>query len=171
MLKENSISLGGWNRKIDKRVKGYTLIETIAVISISTIVMAIGFTLIISTYKNYANIIEESTRIDEIDNALLSIDRLLTGNMITEINPNIVKNEIEVNYLRDHEKTLVKTKLIRHQGEKLVVETHNKGQPDNSLLVRNTILKDVKAFTIIQKEKLYYYKITLKTGDEIIQCI
>ena len=171
MLKENSISLGGWNRKIDKRVKGYTLIETIAVISISTIVMAIGITLIISTYKNYANIIEESTRIDEIDNALLSIDRLLTGNMITEINPDIVKNEIEVNYLRDHEKTLVKTKLIRRQGERLVVETHNKGQPDNSLLVRNTILKNVKAFTIIQKEKLYYYKITLKTGDEIIQCI
>lgn len=170
MLKENLISRGGWNRKIDKRVKGYTLIETVAVIAISTIVMAIGFTLIISTYKSYANMIEESMRTDEIDNALLTIDRLLTGNMITEINPNIEKKEIEVNYLRDHEKTLVKTKLIRYQGEKLVVETHNKGQP-NSLLVRNTILKDVKAFTIIKKEKLYYYKITIKTGEEIIQCI
>lgn len=169
-MKENLISHGGCNLKINNKKKGYTLLEVVAVIGMSTIAMIIGITIIINIYKNYINIKKDIMRADQIDNALLNIDRLLTGYMITEIKPSSKDSEIEVKYLMKHKETSIKSKIIKVQRGNLVVETYNK---EESMSALNTmpILKEVKNFSIIQKENIYYYKITLKTGEEIINCI
>lgn len=162
VLKGRLINLGGWNSK----GKAYTLIEVIVSIAISIIVMIIGSTLVITTYKTYIDVIEDNIIVDSVDNTLLTIDRLLTGYMIVDIIPNSENNEIRINYLIDHKKTDVKSKIIKYRYPKLSVETQSGGRAGT-----NTILNGVKEFDIIQKEKLYYYKITLITGEEIINCI
>lgn len=168
VLKEILINLGGWKKKKASKKKGYTLIEVIVAIAISIIAMTIGTTLIITTYKAYINITEENIKADSIDNALLTIDRLLTGYMIMNIEPNIYNNEIKIIYLIDHKETIIKSKIVKYNNSKLLVETYSGSGGKAGV---NTILKDVKDFDVIKKENLYYYKITLNTGDEIIQCI
>ena len=171
MLREFSINPGGWIPKRFIKNKGYTLIEVVSVIAISIIVMSIGFTLLISTYKYYSNSIEDAVREDEVDNALINIDRLITRDMITEINVRDIDKEIEVVYSKIYgSDTLLNTKVIKYENGKLVVKTYD-GLRRSFLLATNTILKDVREFNIIKKENIYYYKIILKTGDEIIQCI
>ncbi|MGL5352238.1 MAG: PulJ/GspJ family protein [Clostridium sp.] len=170
-MKEFLTNCNGCILKKNKVKKGYTLIEVIAAIAISTIVLTMGFTLIISTYKAYVDIINKSIRQDEIDNALLSIDRMVTGNMIIDINFNIVKKEIVINYLIDKDKNLINTKIIKRNNEKLSIETHNLLQPAPTLKATNNILDKVSNFEIIKKGNIYYYKIILKSGDVIIQCI
>lgn len=165
-----------WNGcilKVCSRAKGYTLIEIIAAIAISTIVLTMGCTLIITSYKTYINMVNKSIRQDEIDNALLSIDRMVTGDMMKDINFNVTSNEIIINYFRDINLNLINTKIIKRNSEKLSIETHNLSQapPQSTLLARNTILDKVSNFEIIKKGNLYYYKLTLNTGEVIIQCI
>lgn len=166
MLKGFLINHGGWSNIKCNKKRGYTLIEVIVAILISTIVMTIGTTLIITTYKTYINIMADNIQADSVDNALLTIDRLLTGYMIVDIIPNTERNEIKTNYLIEHEEEAKKSKIIKYKNSKLVVETQNGGRS-----VTNTILKGVKSFDVISKENLYYYKITLITGEEIIHCI
>lgn len=165
-MKESLISHGGCNLKINSKKKGYTLIEVVAVIGMSTIAMVIGITIIINIYNSYINIKRDVMSADEIDNALLNIDRLLTGYMITEINPSSKDGKIEIKYLMDNQKTDIKSKIIRYQVGNLIVETRSK---DGVNVM--PILRGVKNFSIIKKENIYYYKITLKTGEEIINCI
>lgn len=162
-MKEILINHGGWSHKR----RGYTLIELISVISISTIVMFIGVTLIISSYKNYINIKESAIKEDEIDNVLLTIDRLLTENMIKKIDNDITNNKIEITYLIEYGKEDEKKKVIRKDAETLVVESME------SLNIKNTrvILEKVNEFIIIKKGNLYYYKIMLKDGRDIIRCM
>lgn len=173
-MKDLSISLGGWSIKNNKK-RAYTLIELIAVISISAIIMAIGLTLIISSYKNYITLKEKAILADKVDSSLISIDRLLTGYMIMEIransdnntNDHIDDNKITINYLIKHNEINTKQKVIKRKSENLIVETYIDGQYKNTM----TILKKVKDFIIIRKENLYYYRIVFKNGEEIIRCI
>lgn len=170
MLKENLINHGGWNKRKSKKIYGYTLIETIAVIGITIIVMSIGATLISSTYSTYIKILRDRIREDEIDNALVNIDRLLSSYMIKEVIANDSSDEIEVNYLLDHNKDIVKTKLIKKEVDKLVVKTLYKSDP-KPLKGTNIILKNIQNFKVVKKGELFYYNITLESGEEIIQCI
>lgn len=167
-LKEILINLGGWSSKKYNKEKGYTLIEVIVSIAISTIFMIIGTTLIINSYRSYVNIVEENIRADALDNALLTIDRLLTGYMIMSIVPNSVNDEIKINYLIEHGKVGIKSKTIKRYQSKLRVETYRAGMSKSG---NNTVLNDIKSFDVIQKKNIYYYKITLDTGEEIIHCI
>ena len=169
-MKEDLISHGGCNLKIYNKKRGYTLIEIVAVMGMSAIVMVIGSTLIVSSYKNYVIVKKESIRADEVDNGLLSIDRLLTNYMIKEITPSVREKKIEINYLEQHGTTFSKLKIIKWKDDNLIVETRS-GGTESSLLNSMPILRDVKGFNIIKKENIYYYKITLKTGEEIINCI
>lgn len=162
-MRENLINLGGWSNK----KKGYTLIEMIVVIAISAIAMGIGITLIMNSYKNYMNIRKETIKADELDNVLLTIDRLLTENMIKSINYNTTSNEIKIDYLIEHGKDSIKSKVIRRDVETLIVESLDGIEVKN----KRVILKKVEKFEVISKQKLYYYKITLKNGEDIIRCI
>ncbi|MGL5085218.1 MAG: hypothetical protein ACRC68_05800, partial [Clostridium sp.] len=67
--------------------------------------------------------------------------------------------------------SLVNTKIIKRNSEKLSIETHNLAQPAPTLIARNTIIDKVNNFEIIRKGNIYYYKLTLKTGEVLIQCI
>lgn len=169
-LKEHLINPGGCMMKKYNRKRGYTLIELVAVMAISAIVISIGLTLTINAYKVYFKTINESIREDEIDNALLSIDRLLTTYRIEEIKADVAKKEIEIKDIIAHGETPFNRKIIRCYDSKLVLETHDKIS-GSSLTNRMPILRDIRDFEIIQKKNLYYYKITLKTGEEIINCI
>lgn len=169
-MRGNLTNLGGCTLNKFNKSRGYTLIEIVAGIAISTIAMMIGITLIFNSYKNYIEIRKEIVRADQIDNAILNIDRLLNGYMIKEIRPNSEGNKIEIDYLMEDGKISVKGKVINRNGANLMVETHNR-ENTKSLLNSMSILRDIKDFNVIKKGKLYYYKIKLKTGKEIINCI
>ena len=166
-MRGNLINHGGCTLN---KLRGYTLIEMVAGIGISAIAMMIGATLIVNSYKNYIEIRKEIVRADQIDNAILNIDRLLNGYMIKEIRPNSEGNKIEIDYLMEDGKIAIKGKVINRNGVNLMVETHNR-ENTKSLLNSMPILRDIKDFDVIKKGKLYYYKIKLKSGEEIINCI
>lgn len=167
LLKGFLINHGGC--KVNKK-RGYTLIELVAVMAISTIAIAIGLTLTITAYRNYLNIVNKSIRDNEVNNGLLTIERLLTGYMIAEVRVNDENNTIEIDYLGSHGETKINTKKIKANTKQIFVETYkyiNPTEPANKM----PILMGISNFEIIKKKNLYYYKITLETGEEIIQCI
>lgn len=167
LLKGFLINHGGC--KVNKK-RGYTLIELVAVMAISIIVIGIGLTLTITAYRNYLNIVNKSIRDNEVYNGLLTIDRLLAEYMIIEIKANDENNVIEIDYLIEHCKDDVRTKRISAKSGEIIVETYKSIRPG---LILNTmpILRGISNFEVIKKKNLYYYKITLETGEEIIQCI
>ncbi|WP_294363936.1 prepilin-type N-terminal cleavage/methylation domain-containing protein, partial [uncultured Clostridium sp.] len=79
-MKENLLNPIGW--KFNKKKRGFTLLE----INISMLINLIVLTLAINSFlliiKNYSVLINNSKIQDPFDDAILNIERLMTGYMI-----------------------------------------------------------------------------------------
>ena len=82
-MKENLLNPIGW--KFNKKKRGFTLLE----INISMLINLIVLTLAINSFlliiKNYSVLINNSKIQDPFDDAILNIERLMTGYMIDSI--------------------------------------------------------------------------------------
>lgn len=162
----------GW--KFNKKKQGFSLLE----LNISMLIQLIVITLAINSFiliiKNYSVLINNSKIQDPFDDAVLNIERLLTGYMIDSIN---IKNEslnniseINIKYRIDNNEAITRRKRIFFDSstEKIILETYNNNEYK---LGTNVIMTDVSSFRILKKDKVYYLKITNKSNDIRIICI
>ena len=162
----------GW--KFNKKKQGLSLLE----LNISMLIQLIVITLAINSFiliiKNYSVLINNSKIQDPFDDAVLNIERLLTGYMIDSIN---IKNEslnniseINIKYRIDNNEAITRRKRIFFDSstEKIILETYNNNEYK---LGSNVIMTDVSSFRILKKDKVYYLKITNKSNDIRIICI
>ena len=113
-MKGSLLNLTGW--KFNKKKRGFTLLE----LNISMLIQLIVLTLAINTFvliiKNYSVLVNNTKIEDPFDDAIINIERLLTGSMIEAINikeDNVNSNgTIEINYRIDNNEVAIKKKKI-----------------------------------------------------------
>ena len=170
-MKGSLLNLTGW--KFNKKKRGFTLLE----LNISMLIQLIVLTLAINTFvliiKNYSVLVNNTKIEDPFDDAIINIERLLTGSMIEAINikeDNVNSNgTIEINYRIDNNEVAIKKKKIYFDFDKkkIILETYK----NNFKIGTNVIMTDVYDFKITKKNKIYYLKITNKTNDMRIICL
>ena len=170
-MKGNLLNPTGW--KFNKKKMGFTLIELNVSMLIQLIVLTLAINSFILIIKNYSGLMNNSKVQNPFDDAVLNIERLLTGYMIESINiqDNIIDNKglIVINYRIDNSESDIKRKEIKFDATKgkIVLETYK-----NKFKVgTNIIMIDVTSFSIIKKDKIYYLQITNKNNDKRIMCL
>ncbi|ATD55206.1 type II secretion system protein [Clostridium chauvoei] len=164
---ENSIRVYGW--KCSKK-RGYSLIELIATLFMSTIILTIGVKLVISSYKAYRELENVSLQNNFIDDACLTINRLTNEIMIADIvcsdETMKNKNEIKISCVyKNNNKYFIKDKIIKlNRSKHLIIDIPNETGT-------NFILKDLKEFKVIKKKNINYIFIKHKSGEIRVQCI
>lgn len=170
-MKGNLLNPTGW--KFNKKKLGFTLIELNVSMLIQLIVLTLAINSFILIIKNYSVLINNSKVQDPFDDAVLNIERLLTGYMIESIN---IQDEIlydrsliVINYRIDNSKGDIKRKEIKFDATngKIVLETYK----NKFKIGTNIIMIDVSSFKITKKDKVYYLKITNKNNDMRIICL
>lgn len=162
----------GW--KFNKRKQGFSLLE----LNISMLIQLIVITLAINSFiliiKNYSVLRNNSKIQDSFDDAVLNIERLLTGYMIDTI---IIKgetlnniSEINIKYRIDNNEVTTRRKRVFFDSstKKIILETYNNNE---FKLGTNVIMTDVSSFKILKKDKVYYLKITNISNDTRIICL
>lgn len=151
-------------------LKGFTLIEVIVSISISTILLLITIKISTSLTTNYLMDVKENIKKNNIDNALLNIDNLINCSLIDDIKGDFDKNKIIIKYITDINKNYYKIKTIGLYNNNLIVSTINYDS-DGVTKGDNTLLKNVKEFNVIKKENLIYFEIVMISQERYIRCI
>ena len=169
-------------RKIKKlRKGGFTLIECIAYIFISTIILSIITTITIDGYKHFIRRGEFINREDEIDNAILSIRKIFndvnnTDYIIKNNKIEIIKEEQgieEVNNKNNINKDLnVKSKEFEVISGNLYVKYYSYNEYENKRKheTSNIILENVENFNAFKKRNLIYVDLIVD-GREFLICL
>lgn len=157
--------------------KGYTLIETILVITIVFILGGITITLCIESIGDYNLSLNNCYYEDKFDNALLNLESLCTSAGIEHIEVN-KKNDIYLNEIMSDNIIIKfedingneKVKIIYLNKDKLMIKTIN--FLNGLVSVGNNILIDkIEEFSVIKKNKIIYYVIKSKENGVRIRCI
>lgn len=153
---------------ITSRHKAFTLLEIIISLGISMslllVIIKINSDMINDYYKNsQQNILE-----DNFDNAMLNLDNIINGYLVSDIKTE--GNKIIIKYNLDLEKDYYKIRTIYLSNNKLMIATTNydsKGISNG----QNVLLNNVKEFNVYTKEALIYFEIITDLGESRIRCI
>lgn len=163
---------------MNRKSRGFTLIEVMLAMFLSIIILTMGINLFIKYYKNYTTMKSSNIITDNIDDALISLDIILKGNMIKAVEVREDREsklgEICISYAIDHfDDSKIKKKTIKFQEStgKIIVETKTIENLQVTSIHENTILKNVKKFFITKKGEVFYFRIIHKSGEERIGCI
>ncbi|MGN0143925.1 MAG: hypothetical protein ACI398_03010 [Clostridium sp.] len=145
-----------------KKNHGFTILESIIYIFLSTIILAEGISLFVSEYDTYLKIKNDSIRANEYDNFYINLNNIISEGTLEDV---IVGNDyIELNKgkIEDNLK-----KTIRVYEGKLVV-VYSK---DGNILTYNNMLYNVEKIEVVKKENLIYMNIYDENGEEFICCV
>ena len=140
---------------ITSKNEGFTLLEIIISLGISVSLLLVIIKINADIIGDYCNNSEESILEDNFDNAMLNLDNLINGYLVSDI-------KVENNYY--------KIKSIYLNNNKLMISTINHDSNGMSS-GQNVILNNVKEFNVYIKEALIYFEIITDSGESRIRCI
>lgn len=150
--------------------KGFTIIENIVGIVVISILLLIGSTMIINLItaeKMHRNSLKIN---DSVDNFIVDLEFWLAKEDYKNIE---VVNDEE---LILHYKDIYNCKKLKYKNNnQIVIETiniceENKGD-NNRIKDSKVMLEKVEKFHILKKENIYYIRINMESGEEIIKCL
>lgn len=145
-----------------KKKYGFTIIESLVYIFLTTIILVEGISLYVTMYKSYLETKEVSIKYNNYQNFYINLDNIISeGNVedITVNNDNII--------LSKNDKSENLNKIIKANEGKIVVKYLRNGATETI----NTMLAGVDKFEVKTKGKLIYLIIYDKEGKEFIRCI
>ncbi|MGL5378509.1 prepilin-type N-terminal cleavage/methylation domain-containing protein [Clostridium sp.] len=175
-MKRNLLNHYGWKYKFKKR-KAFTILECIIVIFISLILLSLSTTLVLKAYEVYIKSESLFNSRDYLDDAVITINRVLRGDRIKSIyireDRGNTLGEIRVKYVVDDTfENITIDKVIKFNlvNDRLDLNTVS----SNTGIIQtttNVIAKDIESFKIIKKEKLFYIIMIHKSGESRIECL
>ena len=153
---------------ITSKNEGFTLLEIIISLGISVSLLLVIIKINADIIGDYCNTSEESILEDNFDNAMLNLDNLINGYLVSDIK--VENNKITIKYDVDLEKNYYKIKSIYLNNNKLMISTINHDSNGMSS-GQNVILNNVKEFNVYIKEALIYFEIITDSGESRIRCI
>lgn len=145
-----------------KKKRGFTIIESLAYIFLTTMILAEGINLFLLMYKSYIEQINLTVRYNNYQNFYINFDDIISEGGLNEV---IVDNESILFSKIIEDPNLYKT--IKSFNGEIVVKCINK----DGKKVINTMLQDIDNLEFKRKGKLIYLIIHDKDGKEFIRCI
>ena len=145
-----------------KKKNGFTIIESLVYIFLTTIILVEGISLYVSMYKSYLETKALTIKYNNYQNFYINLDNIISEGNVEKI---IVNNDNIVFSKDDKSKKL--NKIIKANEGKIVVKYLRNGATETI----NTMLEGVDRFEVKIKGKLIYLIIYDKEGKEFIRCI
>ena len=160
------LRVGGWMKYkknyISKKKRGFTIIESLVYIFLTTIILVEGLNLYVLMYKHYIDVTKLVIRYNNYQNFYINLDNIISeGNLeeiITDDNYILLSKNIE-------DPNLSKT-IKSYEGEISVKCIDKLGKS-----TINTMIKDIYILEVKKKGNLNYLIIHDIEGKEFIRCI
>ena len=145
-----------------KKKYGFTIIESLVYIFLTTIILVEGISLYVSMYKSYLETKAVTIKYNNYQNFYINLDNIIAeGNV-----QGITVNNDSIIFSKD-DKSENLNKVIKANEGKIVVKYLRNGATETI----NTMLEGVDRFELKTKGKLIYFIIYDKEGKEFIRCI
>jgi hypothetical protein len=145
-----------------KKKNGFTIIESLAYIFLTTIILAEGINLYVSFFKSYIEDVNISIKYDKCQDFFIDLDNIISKGCFE----NVIVDNNSIKLLKDS-RVQDSDKIIKSYNGKIVVKYVN----GNVTKTINTIIEDIDNFEVKKKGKLIYLVVKDKEGKEFIKCI
>jgi Tfp pilus assembly protein PilW len=142
--------------------RGFTIIESLVYIFLTTIILVEGISLYISEYKSYLETQLLTIKCNNYQNFYINLDNIIAEGNIEKI----VANSDNIIFSKDNKAENI-NKIIKAFDGKIVVKYTKYGSNETI----NYMLKDIDKLEVITKKNLIYLIIYDKEGKEFIKCI
>lgn len=150
------------NYDICRKKRGFTIIESLAYIFLTTMILAFGINLFVSMYKSYLEITKLTIQYNNYQNFFINLDNIISEGGVDEITIN--NNQI---VFSKNNKFHNMNKTIKSYDGKILI----KYVEDGVTQTINTMLENIDSLEVKKKEKLIYFVIHDKDGKEFVKCI
>lgn len=140
---------------------GFTMIESLVYIFLTTIILVEGINVYVSIYKYYIDKISISSEYNNYQKFFIDIENIIDQGTFEKIT---VEDNTLLFFEKDNENVLQK-KIKSYAGNVVVKYMNTKAQP---IIV---MLEDIDSLEVTKKGKLIYLKLKNKEGKEFIKCI
>jgi len=145
-----------------KRKNGFTIIESLVYIFLTTMILVEGINLFVLMYKSYIENTNVTIQYNNCQNFYINLDNLISEGGLEEI----IIDDSYILFSKDIRSNNL-DKLIKSNQGKIFV----KYMRYNVTETINTMLEDIDSFEVKKKENLIYLIIYDKDGKEFIRCI
>ena len=145
-----------------KKKNGFTIIESLAYIFLTTIILVEGISLYVSMYKSYTETKEVTVKYNDYQNFFINLDNIISEGNVEKI----IVNDDNIIFSKD-DKSEKLNKIINANEGKIVIKYLRNGSTETI----NTMLEGVEQLEVKTKGKLAYLIIRDKEGKEFIRCI
>ena len=162
----NLLKVGGWMRYkkyiTSKKKRGFTIIESLVYIFLTTIILVEGINLFVLMYKSYIETVNLTIKYNNCQNFYINLDNIICEGGLEKI----VVDDKYILFSKDIKSNNLE-KIIKSYEGRIVV----KYMKSNVTQTINTMLEDIDELEIKKKGKLIYLIIHDKDGKEFIRCI
>jgi len=160
------LRVGGWMKYkkyyISKKKRGFTIIESLVYIFLTTIILVEGLNLYVLMYKSYIDVTKLVIRYNNYQNFYINLDNVISEGNLEEI---IIDDNYILLSKNIEDPNLSKT-IKSYEGEIVVKCIDKLGKS-----TINTMVKDIDILEVKKKGKLNYLIIHDIDGKEFIRCI
>lgn len=162
-LMMNLKKAGGWMKF--KKKSGFTILESLIYIFITTLILCEGLSLSVLVYKSYLQNAQTTKKYNDIQNFYVELQELLSETNVKEID---CTND-KLTFYKYVDKTVKKKTIEYKPREKSIVvkTTDSKNISPNV----NKMIGNIKSVNFIKKHNLIYMIICDEDGKEFISCI
>lgn len=145
-----------------KKRFGFTIIESLVYIFLTTIILVEGINIYVLMYKSYIEDREVTVKYNDLQNFYINLDNIISEGNLEQI----IIDDKSVIFSKD-DKSNNLNKIIKSYEGKIVVK-YMRGKVTETI---NTMLEGIDRFEVKEKGKLIYLIIYDKDGKEFIRCI
>lgn len=145
-----------------KRKNGFTIIESMVYIFLTTMVLVEGINLFALMYKSYIETTDLTIKYNNCQNFYINLDNIISEGELEEI----IIDDSYILFSKDI-KSKNSDKIIKSNQGKIFVKYMN----SNVTETIKTMLEDIESFEVKKKERLIYLIIHDKDGKEFVRCI
>lgn len=150
---------GGW-MKIKKK-KGFTIIESLIYIFMTTLILNEGLFLIVLMYRSYLYNAEITKEYNDIQNFYIELQGIISEPNVGEIKC----SDNKLIFSKYDDKTGEEKKSIQYEPEGKSVVVKYSSKPENKMI------GNISDIHFIKKNKLIYIVIYDEDGREFISCV
>ena len=162
----NLLKAGGWMRyKQDialKKKRGFTIIESLVYIFLTTIILVEGINLFVLMYKSYIETVNLTIKYNNCQNFYINLDDIICEGQFDQI----IVDDKYILFSKDTKSNDLEKIIKSYEGRIVVKYTRA-----NVTQTINTMLEDIDELEIKKKGKLIYLIIYDKDGKAFIRCI
>lgn len=162
----NLLKVGGWMKFkkyiTSKKKRGFTIIESLVYIFLTTMILVEGINLFVLMYKSYIDIVKLTIKYNNFQNFYINLDNIICEGGVESI----LVDDNYILFLKNSKFNNLDKKIKSNEGKIVVKYTR-----DGATQAINNILNDIDNLEIKKKGKIIYLIIHDKDGKEFIRCI